>query len=197
MRGANWPTTSVRLVAAMRGPEDAAAWERFSTEYGPALMQFCTQRGLQPADAEDVVQTVFLGVHKRSETFDVSTDRGRFRSWLSTIALRAIWKLHQRRLATPLALVDPAELEGTAPAPQQLLEELNASVQALALEEVRTEFNTETWSAFEAIWSRGESPQAVAKRLGKSTGWAYNVKFRVLERLKHIVGRMANDLDEF
>jgi len=196
VRGANWPTTSVRLVAAMRGPDEVTAWERFSTEYGPALFQFCTQRGLQPADAEDVVQTVFLGVHKRSVSFDQTVDRGRFRSWLSTIALRVIWKLRQRSLTAPLALMDPVELEGTVVAQQELLEEINACVLDLAIEQVRPEFHPEVWSAFAAIWSHGERPQAVAARLGKSTGWVYNAKFRVLQRLKEIVGRMAQDLDE-
>src|SRR5262245_58902393 len=97
MGGSNWPTTSVRLVAALRRPEDHVAWERFSTEYGPALLEFCERRGLQRADAEDLVQTVFVGVHRKIGVLEFSEDRGRFRSWLSTIALRAIWKLRYRK----------------------------------------------------------------------------------------------------
>ena len=111
--------------------------------------------------------------------------------------MRAIWKLQQRRQATPLALRDPAELEGIVVAPDELLEEINASLLELALGEIRPEFNAEVWNAFVALWSDGKQPQAVAEQLGRSTGWVYNAKFRVLQRLKDVVGRMAHELDEF
>ncbi|HUQ72266.1 MAG TPA: sigma-70 family RNA polymerase sigma factor [Planctomycetaceae bacterium] len=197
MGGTNWPTTSVRLVAAVRTPEDRSAWNRFSDEYGPALLEFCQRRGLQSADAEDVVQTVFLGVHRTAGGFDYSPDRGRFRSWLSTIALRAIWKLRQREWARQYELQSPAELDHLAGPHQVVLEELNASVTDLAVDVIRPEFDDPTWEAFSSIWLRGEKPQGVAARIGRSAGWVYKAKFKVLERLKSVVRRIAHELDQF
>lgn len=197
MGGSNWPTTSVRLVAALRRPEDHAAWERFSEEYGPALSEYGKRHGLQQADAEDIVQIVFLGVYGRVSFLEYSADRGRFRSWLSTIALRAIWKLQKRRLAQGCELKDPDELTGLQAAQTQLVDEINESVLQLAVDEVRPEFAAETWEAFSSIWFEGERPQAVAARLGRSASWVYKAKFNVLQRLKCVVQRVAHDLDEF
>lgn len=195
MGGTSWPTTSIRLIDAMRRSEDQVAWERFCIDYAPKLLEFCLKRGLQRADAEDIVQQIFLGVHQSIGDFHFSHERGRFRSWLSTIALRLIWKLQQRRLAQRYPLVDPAELTGLEATQQVILDEINTSIFDLALSRIRPEFDEETWGAFSALWFDEERPQSVAERVGRPVGWVYKAKYRVLQRLKADVRRIAHELD--
>lgn len=196
MGGSNWPTTSIRLVGALRRPEDRVAWERFSTEYAPALLEFCGRYNLQSADAEDIVQAVFLGTHRTIKNLEFSPDRGHFRSWLSTIALRAIWKFQERRRTRDCDLMDPVQMDELQAKQQELTAEINESVLKLAVDEVQPDFDPLTWVAFSAVWFDGERPQDVAARLCRTTGWVYKAKFNVLQKLKSVIRRMAHELDE-
>ena len=193
-----WPTTSVGLLAGLREADNGESWERFSTEYAPALLEFCLKRGLQQADADDVVQAVFVVTSRKIGAFEFHSDRGRFRSWLSTIALRAIWKLRQRELACPVQFVDPSTLAVIHSQQRTLVDEINASVLSLASLEVRDDVSAEIWDAFSSVWSDGQRPQDVAQRLGRSPGWVYKAKFNVLERLRVVVRRISsNDISSF
>jgi RNA polymerase sigma-70 factor (ECF subfamily) len=199
MSASYWPTTSVRLVSALRTPEDHAAWERFQEEYAPALMEFCRRRGLQTADAEDVVQSVFLGAYRTLRDLEFSSDRGRFRSWLSTIALRAIWKIREQKMSAGWNLLPPQEFNRLQVNQRRLADEINETALTLAVDEVKAEFDPQTWNAFSSIWFDGERPRDVAARLNQTPSWVYKAKFNVLQRLKCVIRRMAdgNAIDGF
>lgn len=61
---------------------DQGAFERLLREHGDRLFRFA-RRMVGPAEAEDVVQEVFLRVHRSIDSFDPS---GSFPAWLFTIA---------------------------------------------------------------------------------------------------------------
>lgn len=187
-----WPTTSVGLLAGLRESDNGESWEQFSTVYAPALLEFCLKRGLQQADADDVVQAVFVATSRNIGAFEFHSDRGRFRSWLSTIALRAIWRLRHRQLACPVQYMDPSGLADFQTQQRTLVEEINASVISLAGQEVREDVSGDVWDAFSSVWFSGQRAQDVAQRLGRSTGWVYKAKFNVLQRLKVVVRRISS-----
>ena len=56
------PDTRESLLLQIRDPENRAAWEAFVEIYRPVVYRFASSRGLQNADALDLVQTVFIAV---------------------------------------------------------------------------------------------------------------------------------------
>src|SRR3954454_6421981 len=76
--------TSPTLVEGVkRGDPDA--WGRLARLYGPLVYAWCRQAGLQPADAEDVLQDVFVTVAARVGEFRHGRAGDTFRGWLWTI----------------------------------------------------------------------------------------------------------------
>ena len=84
--------TRISLLArlAQSGEPDQAAWEDFVDHYGGKIYQWCLQWKLQPADAQDVVQSVLLKLATRMKDFRYDPSRS-FRAWLKTVTHHA-WK---------------------------------------------------------------------------------------------------------
>lgn len=53
------PSTQASLLIRLRDHGDERAWAEFTEVYGPAVLQLARRRGLQDADAQDLVQDVF------------------------------------------------------------------------------------------------------------------------------------------
>ena len=62
------------------------------------------------------------------------------------------------------------------------------------MDRIRSEFEPETWNAFESTWVLKESPARVASRLGTAIHAVYVNKSRVLKRLEAEVLKLAEDL---
>lgn len=68
-------------------------WQRF----GADLRRFIARRVPEPADAEDVLQDVFVKIHARLDTVQ---DEERVAAWVYQIARNAIVDYHRRQRAT-------------------------------------------------------------------------------------------------
>jgi RNA polymerase sigma factor (sigma-70 family) len=82
--------THPSLLSRVRDPADAAAWREFEALYRELLVRFCRRRGLQLADAEDVVQVVLTNLSKSLPGFVYDAQRGRFRDYLYRCTRNAI-----------------------------------------------------------------------------------------------------------
>lgn len=83
-------TTRISLLNVLRDePDDDAAWGEFVRVYGPAVVTWCRERGLQHDDALDVTQDVLLRFWRTSKQFDYNP-RGRFRNYLEQVARSAL-----------------------------------------------------------------------------------------------------------
>ena len=74
-------TSPTLLGRVGKDPGDQVAWAAFVACYGPKIRGWCRQRGLQPADAEDVTQDVLLRLSRALKTFTYDPSRT-FRGWL-------------------------------------------------------------------------------------------------------------------
>ena len=62
-----FPDTSHSLIFRVKNPADGAAWTEFLGIYQPVVFRMARRRGLQDADAQDVMQQVFLSISKSIE----------------------------------------------------------------------------------------------------------------------------------
>jgi len=152
---------------------------------------------LQDADAADLTQDVLRSVAKAAKALDYDPARGSFRSWLFTVARNKLIDFRQRQLrgqaiggTTAQELLD----QQPVPADEEMWEaEFRRHVFALAVEQVRPDFETSTWDAFWQTAVEGRKPQDVAAALGISVGAVYIAKSRVQARLKERVRELSTE----
>src|SRR5262245_59702180 len=90
------------LLVRLRG-QDADAWRRLTTLYGPVVYDWCRAAGLQAEDAADVGQEVFQAVARGLADFRRQRPGDSFRGWLWTIAHNKMRDFWRRQAARPQA----------------------------------------------------------------------------------------------
>lgn len=80
------PDTRESLIARLPDHADHAAWHEFAELYEPLIYGIGRRHGLQPADANDLVQEVLSAVAASIQKFQPDRSRGRFRTWLFRVA---------------------------------------------------------------------------------------------------------------
>jgi RNA polymerase sigma-70 factor (ECF subfamily) len=194
-----WPTTRITLLRKVADQEDRKSWDCFVRTYGPLIHRYCLKRGLQEADALDVVQDVLMQVSKHIGRFRYDTERGRFRGWLGTVTHRAMLKHldKSRRARTAAAGENGGDLLSLHVCPKPLgedwVEAFNAHIYREAVRRLRFDFTDETWRAFEATFVAGRPPGEVAHELERPVGWVYQAKSQVVRRLKAEILYLAED----
>jgi RNA polymerase sigma factor (sigma-70 family) len=193
------PTTHPSLLVRLRDRSDEQAWCEFTEIYGPVAYQLARRRGLQEADAQDLVQEVFRAVARAIETFDPDPALGSFRGWLSRIAGNLIVNIFvaQRRHPRGSGETDMVRLmeeqADTSCAESALFEEeYRRRLLEWAAERVRPAFSELAWQAFWQTGVEGKSPKAVAQALGMSLGTVYQYKSRVVARIRREIEQVDN-----
>jgi RNA polymerase sigma-70 factor (ECF subfamily) len=166
-----------------------SAWERLVNLYGPLVYRWCLRAGLQPADAADVGQEVFLAVARSIGQFRREREGDSFRGWLYAITRNKIRDAGRRHREVPLGGGDnPLQsLEAAREEPEAADPPADAEGRALlyrrALDLIQGEFEGRTWQAFWCVAVDARRPADVAADLGMSVGAVYVAKSRILRRL--------------
>jgi RNA polymerase sigma-70 factor (ECF subfamily) len=194
------PSTQPSLLIRLRNHSDESAWEEFTELYGPLVHQLARRRGLQDADAQDLVQEVFRAVARAIERYDPDPALGSFRGWLSRIAANLIvnWMNAQRRHPRGSGDTDVHRLLEEAselPADESAFFEIEyrRRLLAWAAERVRGTFPEPVWRAFWQTAIENRPVKEVAKALGTSVGTVYQYKSRVVVRIRRTIERFDGD----
>jgi len=194
------PETRASLILRLPNAADVAAWDDFVSIYGPVIFRVARRHGLQPADADDLVQEVFAAVARSVSDWLNRTDRGSFRAWLLTIARNTAVNFLTRRATRPFAgdggqaerLLDEAAQEAGQLSSEFDLE-YRREVFHWAAEQVRSTVTEASWEAFR-MTHVDETPIAEAsEQLGMSVGNIYIARSRVMARLKELVKKFEED----
>ena len=198
-----FPETSHSLIARVKDPGDGAAWAEFLGIYQPVVFRMARRRGLQDADAQDVMQHVFLSISKSIEGWIPGDLQPPFRAWLTTIARNAITKaLARRPRDAATGSTSMVELLNAQPDPRattaEILAEARKELIRWATEQIRSEFSEATWKVFWLTAIEGVPAAEVAKSTGRSAGAVYVARYRVTARLKEKVLEVSQlwDLQE-
>jgi RNA polymerase sigma-70 factor (ECF subfamily) len=190
------PETRASLILRLPDAADALAWDEFTAVYAPLVYRLARRRGLQPADADDLVQEVLTAVARSVDGWLNNNGRGPFRAWLLTIA-RNLTVNHLTRAKTrPLGTGDSdmarnlAQQAFNGQSDSEFDLEYRREVFRWAAEQVRSAVTEKTWEAFWRSSVDQQPAEAVAKQLGMSVGSVYIAKSRVMNRLREIVHRL-------
>lgn len=192
--------THPSLLLRIRDPRDVESWKTFVTTYAPLVLGYCRSRGLQGADAEDVTQEVFSKISRSMGSFRYEPDRGRFRDWLGTVTHNELCRFMNRLkrggrgVGGEEELATLKELPSDSPPSSEWNDQFQAYVLATALEQIRQQFEPQTWQAFELVWVQQQPSSTVAKELQIPLEAVYVAKSRVLKKLREKVLELAEEI---
>ena len=179
-------TTSPSLLCRVKNPLDRPAWNRFVEIYTPLLSHWARYAGVNPEDANDLVQDILVTLINRLQTFDYDKSKS-FRSWLKRIAENRAKNFHrdqarQNHATLSLGATRPVAIESNVDLFSQV--EYQSYVATRVLELIKSEFSDQDWKAFWMVMMKQLKPQEVANALNISVNSVYLAKSKILSRLR-------------
>jgi RNA polymerase sigma-70 factor (ECF subfamily) len=194
------PETRSTLLVRIRDREDSRSWAEFVEIYGPLVYGFLRKRGLQDADAADLVQDVLHSIAQAIQSFEHRPASNSFRRWLFTIVQNRLRDYRKPRVSQPRGTGDTQayELLQEQQEGKQSVEEIWNREHKLGLiryaaAQIRNDFRETTWIAFHRTAIEGQVPSEVARQLGMTRAAVYLAKARVLSRIKEYVQQFPGD----
>lgn len=200
MLSADRDTPYSLLIRLSQEVRDDRAWNEFVQRYQPYIRSWCSERGLQQADAEDVTQIVLEQLLTTMREFRYDPARS-FRAWLRTVTVRACnrFVLKEQRAAGRKDL-SALRLLDEAPARQELARRLEEAFDAELLEQamemVRGSVAPHTWEAFRLTALLHQSGAEAARQLAVPVMHIYVARQRVQIRLRREVKRLQRLMDQ-
>ncbi|MBL9145649.1 MAG: sigma-70 family RNA polymerase sigma factor [Verrucomicrobiaceae bacterium] len=196
-------TTRFTLIEALRNGGGASAWERFYNTYSSVVISFARRQGCDEHAALDVLQETMMVILRKLPDFQYDRERGRFRNWLMTIASNKVREARRRAKVDRLVSLD-APQEGTHPS---LADQLSAETESASdnlerdwrstlletalrkiLEDPRT--NSVSITIFRQVALENIEPSEVARLHGMKENNVYQIKNRIMTRLKAIIAEL-------
>jgi len=196
------PLTRVTLLNRLKDGADADAWHEFVHLYGPVVYGFARKRGLQDADAADLMQEVLRSVARNAVRMEYDPKRGTFRGWLYTVTRNKIYNFLNGQRNRPRATGDAAAQERLDSIADRTTDrdddwelEYQRRLSDQAMDLVRGEFQPNTWQAFWRTAVEGRAAQEVGGELKMTPGAVYVAKSRVLARLREEVQKLQAEAE--
>lgn len=188
------PETRASLILRLPDGADVRAWDEFAAVYGPLVYRLARRQGLQPADADDLVQEVLSAVARAVGSWLNNGQRGPFRAWLLKISKNMALNFLSRPRHQPIAAGGSDMLRGLA----QQVDPATAASGDFDLEyrrelfrwaasQIRDVVSESTWQAFWRTAVEEQPIEAVAKELNQTVGSVYIARSRVMARLRDLV----------
>lgn len=190
------PLTRASLLYRLRDPNDTEAWREFIRLYASLIYGFARKRGLQDADAADLMQDVLRSVSGAIGRLEYDRAKGTFRGWLFSITRNKVFNFLDASRRRPRGSGDSStqqrldELPDRSPDEDDWDREYERKVFSWASERIREEFQPSTWKAFWMTAVDGDSASEVSRELGMSPGAVYVAKSRVLARLREEINQL-------
>jgi RNA polymerase sigma-70 factor (ECF subfamily) len=190
-------TTRASLLIRIRNREDNTAWSQFDAIYRPLLMRLCRARGLNEAQGEDIVQQCMVNVHNHIAGFEYDPEKGRFKSWLRTMAVRLIHNLARGARERPEEVERLAARADDGPSPEEVFDKLWMEEHlAFCLEAIRGELDAPTYEAFRLYVLMEKPADEVAKQLCLSSSELYRIKYRITKRLSEKMSELLDGVPD-
>ena len=192
------PATRPSLLVRLRNSRDDQAWADFNAVYEPVIYRMTRRRGLQDADAREVVQEVLMSVASAIDRFDFEA-AGSFRGWLGRITRNAVVDQF-RKLSVHETATDADEMQrhiDKAGIDRQWSDEFDKQRREQlfrwAASEVRQKTGELNWMAFWQTSIETRPISQVAHELGMTEGAVYVARCRILKRIRELVHQRLSE----
>jgi RNA polymerase sigma-70 factor (ECF subfamily) len=187
-------TLLARLGERGDGTDRGRAWSEFVDRYGELIRGFCRRHGLQASDTDDVLQDVLLSLSKAMPGFAYDPAIGKFRSYLKTVVLHAIYrKLCQARGGAALGDVESIAAgeaitaSGDPATDSQWEQEWRQHHLRQAMRAIDAEFSARDRAIFDRYAIGGELAEVVGREMGVTLDALYQIKSRITRRLSQVI----------
>ena len=172
------PLTRQSLLLQLRDGANHDAWREFMQLYGPVVYGFARRRGLQDADAADLMQDVMRSVSGAIGRLEYDRSQGTFRGWLFTITRNKVFNFLSARRIRPQGSAGDSATNRLLNASRTARAirtsgylEYQRRLASLAMDRIKGEhFQDRTWQAFWLTAVEGVAAAEAAKRGGMSPG---------------------------
>ena len=194
VRMARIPTTSTTLLRDIAQDSQHARWSEFVARYRPMMEAFLRER-FPFVEADDIIQETLVALVETLPVYHYSPEeKGAFHNYLTGIlrnkARRQIGR-DSRHLATERAYVDEKVVESGS----RSLSDEEASrrdIFEIALRQLLTDETVyaRTREVFRRVAVNGENAETVASELGITRNAVYQMKDRMMTRLRELVAAL-------
>ena len=194
----NNESTRSSVLRAVANTENEAAWQRLFDLYAGFVFSIARSKGLGDADADDIVQVVFMDLARNLPTFQYDRARGKFRSYLSGLVnWRVMDKLKAGKRDTDLKASFWEEAKSAASSGDGGFAEREWQAAALeeALRRIKPEVNPEHYAAFVASAIEGQDTEIVMRLYGVSGDNLYQIRKRLTAKLRETVASVLAEMD--
>lgn len=194
------PKTRISLLIRIRDAGDEPAWREFLEIYEPLVYRLVRRCGLQHADALELTQEALMAVARTIKNWELDPERGSFRGWLTKVTRNLMINYLSRQRRGPQAVGDTnfQALLAQQPDPRSAETaefdlEYRRRLFRWAVDQVKDEFQTHTWTAFWNTAVLDQSVQHVAAELNMTAGAVYVARSRVMARLRERIEVITSD----
>ena len=193
----NKESTRSSVLRAVADTENEAAWNRLFDLYAGFVYSIARSKGLNDADADDIVQVVFAELARNLSTFRYDREKGRFRSYLAGLVnWRVMDRLKSLKREADLK-ADFWEEARAANSDDDFTErEWQAAAMEEALRRMKPDVRPEHYAAFVASAVEGQDTETVMRLYGLSRDNLYQIRTRLTAKLRETVAVVLAEMDD-
>ena len=162
------------------------------------MFSIARSKGLNDADADDIVQAVFADMARNMPTFRYDREKGRFRSYLSGLVhwrVKDKLKAARRNADMMAAFCEEANTEASSGGEDFEQREWQAAALEEALRRIRTDVRPEHYAAFVASAVEGQDTETVTRLYGLARDNLYQIRKRLTAKLRETVEQVLREMD--
>ena len=204
----NNETTRSSVIRAVADTGNNAAWNRLYDLYAGFVFSIARHRGLNDADADDMVQVVFADLARNLPTFQYDRAKGKFRSYLTgLVRWRVMDRLKASKRDADLKSAVGEELKAgmdesfwekarQAAGDEDFLDrEWQAAALDRALRLMKPDVRPEHYAAFIASYFGEQDTETIMRLYGLSRDNLYQIRKRLTAKLREKAAEVLAEMD--
>jgi RNA polymerase sigma-70 factor (ECF subfamily) len=178
--------------------QDPERWREFDSIYRPMLFAYLRKRGIQDAEARDLVQDIFVKLLAKIHTYD--RRKCRFRTWLFRVTHNTLIDRARRKVSYKKAVEGwAAHVLSATPSESTVMEEEwtrlhQERILAHALKVVRARVSSKTWACFQGRLLQDRPAAEIAAELKIELNAVYVNASRVMKQVREVCDEFDEDI---
>jgi len=187
-------TTKETLLQRLRDPDDGLAWEEFYQLYSGLIYHYAHQRGLNDTDAMEIVSECLAHLSRQMKEFLYDRSVCKFRSYLRTIVNNKVVDHLRKKRPEQADDVMLANMKSGELDPDTLWDqEWQINHMMHCWQRIEKEIPPIQAEAFQLYVIEEMPIKDVSEKLGLSTDNIYQIKTRLVRRLKDAMKDLIGD----